>query len=187
VRIVREPERFRLVEEPPAKDAILAQVLTTPFAAAAYAAAPDGDFTVDAGPLLDAGLKGLGVRGGSMDVSGGIAGGASSFELSGAVRVASLGALRTLVLDVHAASAERVAHMKTAQTFVRDTDGRLASATLHAGTLLPPPCREVVATGRLDDPPAKLTLEFKPGACGAHDAFSASGSMEVTADTKPSF
>jgi hypothetical protein len=177
---------FRIEEQRPGPDAILAQVLTTPFAVAAFPAAPDAPVLVDPGESIGKSLRSLAVHSGSLTVSGGIAGISETWQISGTVRASTLDPLLTLLLDLTATSEQGTKDWKGALTVVRDEAGAFAGLLHDASPLVAPPCKALAVQGTLDASLGKLALRFAPGPCRASDAFFAKGELEATAAANPS-
>jgi len=186
VSIRHEGETFRIVEEGPPQAAILAQVITTPFVVAAYGSGPATNFSVDPGERLGASLKHLGIVSGKLEVSGGILGRFGTFVLDGELRVASLGELTTLFVDIHGKSEDKTARLATVTTFSKSAEGRFAFALPNAGDFVPPPCRALALSGRIGGEGPKLFVNIAAGPCSASDAFSANGNIQAAPVDAPS-
>jgi hypothetical protein len=183
--IRREGNAFRIEERGPAPDAILAQVLTTPFAIAAFPAAPDDPVLLDPGPTIDRSLMRLAVDSGTLAVSGGIAGTSQTWKLSGTVRASSLDPLVTLLLDLRAASERETKEWKGALTLALGRAGAFEGLLWDASPLVPPPCKALALQGTFDSALGKLALRFAPGPCKAADSFGGTGELTATQGAKP--
>jgi len=178
--IRRDENAFRIEEERPPAGAILAQVITTPFAMAGFPEAPDAPVILDPGATIDASLMPFAVGSGTLTVSGGIAGISETWKLSGTIRVALLDPLATFVLDLTAASEQGTKVLQGALTVVRDGAGKFEGLLWDASPLVQAPCKALTVSGAFDTTRGTLALRFAPGPCKASDAFSAKGDLAAT-------
>lgn len=186
VSVLREGETFRVEEETPPRDAILAQVVTRPFVVCAFAEAPAGDFRVDPGAGIGPALRRLRLSAGKLEVAGGIAGIETSYPLTGDVRVASLGGLTTLLFDLDGTGAAQPAHLATATTFAAGAGGQFAFTLPAFGSFIPPPCRAVAVSGVVDAKGPKISAQIESAPCTASDSFHARGSFSADPVDPPS-
>jgi hypothetical protein len=185
VTIRRDGSTFRVGEQRPEAGAMLAQVITTPFAVAAYPEAPDAPVIVDPGETIGRSLMDLAVRSGQLTVSGGIAGVSETWTLTGTVRASIFEPLATFLFDLSAASEQGTKEWKGTLTVVESRAAAFEGLLWDASPLVPPPCKSLAVQGTLDTARGKLSLRFSPGPCKSSDAFSAKGEIEATFAPKP--
>lgn len=166
-------------EEGPPRDAILAQVLTAPFVIASVPRAAGSDVRITLPDSLRRGFRPVSVRRGRFEVSGGIAGRASSFLVVGDGDVARVGRLATIALRLREEPGGEGRALAGIVTGVASPDGSLKLGRLAGSSFVPPPCRELELAARLSPEDGALVLGIGSLPCRVADAFGGSGEVEL--------
>ena len=177
VRAAPSSDGFEVIEESPPRDAVLAQVLTAPFVVASVPANPEAGIRLSIPDALRRGLPPYRVEKGRFEVSGGIAGIASSFEVTGEMRLGRLGKLATIVLDLRGAAEGEKHALAGLLTGLARAEGAVSFGRLPGGGFVPAPCSILSVDGRIADETGTLALCIASVPCNVADAFGGSGNV----------
>lgn len=178
VAISRQPNgQIRIAEKAPRKDAIVTQVITSPFKVVSMAA--NGTSAVDLS--LDEAFKRKAklyrIDRGSFTVSGGFAGLSDTYQLNGKLQVMQLGNLITLGAAIVSGGTSRDRTLRDAATGLVKGNGFSIDRMNH-GSLIGPPSGDLRVAGKFIEP-NKLALQLDTGAVTVPDGYAGKGSLEA--------
>ena len=177
VTIESDGRRIRIGSEGPPPDALVTQVLTTPFKIVSLPWAKDDPVIIEADGAWQRMMRPYRVLSGEFKVSGGIAGRSESFELTGELRIMRQGDLATVLFELQGPKAA----LRGAATGSVRRDGAVEIDDLSFNPLIPPPCPRVRASGLFTENEEELKLNLSPQPCNATDAFNGSGQLNSRA------
>ena len=179
---------INVVATSPPKDAMVAQVITTPFkvvsvvSTAGKGRTPNVSLALRAeGPWQQA-MQTYLITAGEFTMSGGFAGRMEKFALAGDIRVMREGKLATFVFNLKSTGDEKQRALNEATTGLVE-DGKAIVGRMAAGSLIDVPHSDLSASGTLNDKNGKLALSFKSLPSMIADGYGGGGSIEAQADT----
>lgn len=179
VRLEANGAALKISEEAPPPDAMVTQVLTTPFKTVAIKLERNDALTIAADRAWQQQMRPYRLDSGEVIVSGGLAGRTETHKLAGELRIMRHEKLVTILFDLQS---DRGYTMKSAATGLIGSGGKLTIGFLNLGRLIPPPCSGLSATGSFADAEeARVQIDFAPAPCDASDAFSGRGTIKATA------
>ena len=156
VEISRAPNGLIIVAaNAPPKDAMVTQVITTPFKVVSVPTQPS--LAVEADETWKQAMRTYHIKSGRFSMSGGIAGRTETFDLAGDVRVMRCGKLVTLLFDIKSSGAEKQRVLREAATGITEK-GTVEVRRISAGTLIEIPHSDLSARGTFAD--KKNQMEF---------------------------
>ena len=178
VAISREPSgQIRIAEKAPRKDAIVTQMITSPFRVVSMTT--NGTTAVQLS--LDERFKHTAqlyrISEGSFMTSGGFAGGSDSYQLSGKLQVTKLYPLTTIGFAVVSSGTTRERTLRDVAT-ASIKDGALVISGISHGSLIDPPSGDLQVRGRFREG-NKLLLEFTTGPVTVPDGYAGTGTIQA--------
>lgn len=178
VRIEARGSTLKISEEAPPPDAMVTQVLTTPFKVVALRLERNDALTIEADPAWQQQMRLYRLESGELTVSGGLAGRSEKHQLTGDLRIMRHENFATIFFDVRS---DQGRMLKSAASGLVSNGEKIEIGYLSSGSLVPPPCSGLRAVGNFADREASLQLDFTPTFCDASDAFSGRGTIRATA------
>jgi protease stability complex PrcB-like protein len=172
-----EKGQIRIAEKAPAKDAMTAQVITTPFKVVSFA--PNGSTAVELS--VDETFRHRGelyrVGSGNFNLSGGFTGKTESFQLNGKLQLTRLGNLVTIGFALVSSGSERERSLRGSATgFIKD--GQIVINRLSHGSLIDPPGGELHVTGRFLEK-NRLSLQLATQPLNVPESYGGGGTLEA--------
>ena len=164
----------------PPRDAMVAQVITTPFKLVAVPR--NRSLALEADNNWQKAMRSYHTTSGQFSISGGFAGRMQQFALDGDIRVMREGKLVTLLFDLKSADAEKQRSLKESGTGLVEDDSIVVSR-IGAGSLIEVPHGDLSATGSFTDKKSKLALSFISLPTMIADGYAGGGSIEAQAAT----
>ncbi len=171
--IERTADGFRIREETPPRDAILPQMITSPFEVVSAPLRPRAGVGLDVPDPLRCGLRPYRVVSGTFESRAGKAGERSSFGIEGSVLSGRLGSLATTLVDLRGVGAGEPRAMREAWTSASGT----GESSIDGGSFVAAPCRALLAGVDLRETDGRIRIELSPAPCGASDAVQGHGSI----------
>jgi hypothetical protein len=170
-------------ETTPPKDAMVVQVITTPFAVAAVPVENQEPLALEPGNAWRAMTRPYRVRvaEGEFIMAGGIAGRSEKFRIDGSILVMREGNLATLFFDLHSGEGAKPRVLKDAASGLVQGDGRVAINHLSAGSFVDPPADQLRATGSFAENENRLSLTFESIPGSIRDGFNGTGNLKAEA------
>src|SRR6266516_7743989 len=181
VEITRSADdSIHLAAMSPPKDAMVTQVITTPFKLVAVPT--NRSLSLEADNNWQKAMRLYHITSGRFSISGGFAGSTEQFALDGGIRVMREGKLVTFLFDLKSADVEKQRSLKEAGTGLVDDDSIVVSR-IGAGSLVEVPHGDLSVTGSLTDKKSKLALSFISLPTMIADGYGGGGSIEAQAAT----
>lgn len=171
-------ESIHLAATSPPRDAMVAQVLTTPFKLVAVPT--NRSLAIEADSNWQKAMRSYHIMSGQFSISGGFAGRTEQFALHGGIRVMREGKLVTFLLDLKSADVEKPRSLKESGTGLVDDDIIVVSR-IGAGSLIEVPHGDLSVTGSFTDKKSKLALRFISLPTMIADGYGGGGSIEAQA------
>jgi len=160
----------------PPKDAMVTQVITTPFNVALIPLEENNSVNLELSANWKNAMQTYKIASGTFDYSGGIAGMRKEFGAEGAISILSFGNYATLVFNLAGKGANK--NMKLADTASGSVKGgKIELARLGAGNFSENPKPPLKVSGTMTD--GKLSLAFEPFPSRVADGFQARGKIEA--------
>ncbi|MGI8495671.1 MAG: protease complex subunit PrcB family protein [Pyrinomonadaceae bacterium] len=160
----------------PPKDAMLAQVLTAPFAVALVSPGENDSLDLNVANEWKNAARNYKITSASFTESGGFAGIQKNFDAEGAIGVWNFGDLATLAFDLAGKGAEKTRKLTTTASGTIKS-GKIDLPSLDAGSFAQNPKPPLKVSGTLAG--NKLSLVFEPLPTRVADGFQASGKLEA--------
>ena len=181
---------IHVVATSPPRDAMVAQVITTPFkVVSVVSTGGKGRIPSNVSLALRAEdpwqetMRTYRITAGEFTMSGGFAGLMEKFALAGDIRVMREGKLATFVFNLKSTGAGRRRTLNEAATGVVE-DGNVTVGRMGAGSLIEMPHSDLSAGGTLDDKNDKLALSFKSLPSMIADGYGGGGSVQAETTTE---
>lgn len=176
VVIRKNGEKIAAEVAEPAKDLMLAQVITAPYKIAVVPVAEESALPLEAGAAWTAKWTRYRLaRGSSFSYAGGFAYRERRFEPEGAIGVMTQGELVTVSFDLTAKGDKNLALSEMASGVLKD--GNFELNRLDAGSFSEMPRPSLKVKGMLAD--KKISLKFEPNPTNVADGFEARGALEA--------
>jgi len=172
-----ENGKIRVAEKAPDKDAMTAQVITSPFKLVSFS--PEGSTAVElsVGETFQQRAQLYRISSGSFSLSGGFTGRTETFQLNGKLQLTRLGDLITIGFAVVSSGGARERSLRGSATGAIK-DGVITIARLSHGSLLDPPSGELQVSGKFIEK-NKLTMVLVSQPINVPESFSGRGSIEA--------
>lgn len=181
VEITRSADdSIHLAAMSPPGDAMVAQVITTPFKLVAVPT--NRSLALEADSHWQKAMRSYHTTSGQFSISGGFTGRMEQFALDGDIRVMREGKLVTFLFDLKSADAEKQRSLKESGTGLVEDDSIVVSR-IGAGSLIEIPHGDLSATGGFTDKKSKLALRFISLPTMIADGYGGGGSIEAQSDT----
>ena len=176
VAISRSPNgEIRVAEKAPPKDAMTAQVITSPYKLVSIPVAGTTAVTLSVGPTFQQRAQLYRIGSGNFRVSGGFAGKTESFQLSGKLQLTRLGDLITIGFAIVSSGDQRERSLRDSATGIIK-DGQIVISRMSHGSLLDPPSGDLHVSGKFLEK-NQLTLEIASHAINVPENYNGSGSI----------
>jgi hypothetical protein len=160
----------------PPKDAMVTQVITTPFNVALIPLEENNSVNLELSANWKNAMQTYKIASGTFEYSGGIAGMRKEFGAEGAISILSFGNYATLVFNLAGKGANK--NMKLADTASGSVKGgKIELARLGAGNFSENPKPPLKVSGTMTN--GKLSLAFEPFPSRVADGFQARGKIEA--------
>ena len=160
----------------PPKDAMVTQVITTPFNVALIPLEENNSVNLELSANWKNAMQAYKIASGTFEYSGGIAGMRKEFGAEGAISILSFGNYATLVFNLAGKGANK--NMKLADTASGSVKGgKIELARLGAGNFSENPKPPLKVSGTMTN--GKLSLAFEPFPSRVADGFQARGKIEA--------
>jgi len=160
----------------PPKDAMVTQVITTPFNVALIPLEENNSVNLELSANWKNAMQTYKIASGTFEYSGGIAGMRKEFGAEGAISILSFGNYATLVFNLAGKGANK--NMKLADTASGSVKGgKIELARLNAGNFSENPKPPLKVSGTMTN--GKLSLAFEPFPSRVADGFQARGKIEA--------
>ena len=160
----------------PPKDAMVTQVITTPFNVALIPLEENNSVNLELSANWKNAMQTYKIASGTFEYSGGIAGMRKEFGAEGAISILSFGNYATLVFNLAGKGANK--NMKLADTASGSVKGgKIELARLGAGSFSENPKPPLKVSGTMTN--GKLSLAFEPFPSRVADGFQARGKVEA--------
>jgi len=160
----------------PPKDAMVTQVITTPFNVALIPLEENNSVNLELSANWKNAMQTYKIASGTFEYSGGIAGMRKEFGAEGAISILSFGNYATLVFNLAGKGANK--NMKLADTASGSVKGgKIELARLGAGSFSENPKPPLKVSGTMTN--GKLSLAFEPFPSRVADGFQARGKIEA--------
>ena len=172
---------LRIEETTPPRDAMVIQVITTPFSVVGVPVIDQESLALDIGPAWSKGVRSFRVREGEFQMSGGITGRTEKFGIAGSLGLMREGNLATLIFNLQSREGERTRTLKDAASGLVQADGSIAIARLGAGSFVDSPADALRSVVQFAGQEKNLSLTFEsiPGIIA--DGFNGRGALKAEA------
>ncbi|HJZ81521.1 MAG TPA: hypothetical protein VKD91_14290, partial [Pyrinomonadaceae bacterium] len=168
---------LRVAEKAPAKGAMTAQIITSPFKLVSFACSGSAPVQLAVDEVFRKRSELYRITSGSFDVSGGLSGQSESFKLNGKLQVTRLGELVTIGFAVVSSGATRERSLRDAATGLVE-DRQIVIKRLSHGSLLDPPSGDLRASGGFLEKNT-LRLEFVMWPLNVPESYNGRGAIEA--------
>lgn len=165
---------FKIIAPP--KDAVVTQVITTPYQVAVVPVERENELPLDISGEWTKTPENYKLTSGEFETSGGITGRAQTFSAEGTVRVLRSGDYVTLVFNLSGKDAEKARKLNTVASGVIK-DGKIELARVDAGTFAQSPRPPLKISGTIENDKLDLTFESLPPT--ASESFQLRGEIEA--------
>ncbi|HEY3028215.1 MAG TPA: protease complex subunit PrcB family protein [Pyrinomonadaceae bacterium] len=173
-------DSIHLAAMSPPGDAMVAQVITTPFKVVAVPT--NRSLALEADSNWQKAMRSYHITSGQFSISGGFAGRTEQFALDGGIRVMREGELVTFLFDLKSVDVEKPRSLKESATGLVDDDS-IVVPRIGAGSLVEVPHGDLSVTGSFTDKKSKLALSFISLPTMIADGYGGGGSIEAQAGT----
>jgi hypothetical protein len=172
-----ENGKIRVVEKAPPKDAMTAQVMTSPFKLVSFV--PEGSTAVElsVGEIFQQRAQLYRISSGSFNLSGGFTGRSESFQLNGKLQVTRLADLVTIGFALVSSDSSRERSLRSSATGVIK-DGVITIERMTHGSLLGPPSGELKVSGKFLEK-NRLSLELMSQAINVPESYGGRALIEA--------
>lgn len=160
----------------PPKDAMLAQVLTSPARIIVVPVEAEQEFKVEADANWQGKMQSYSITSGAIKFSGGFAGIEHKYALAGTLSIMRMGDYVSLFFNAAAADDKKRRMLETATGVIKANSVRFER--IDAGTMVDNPRPPFKAMGEIVG--NKLKLNFEPLPTNVADGYEGSGSLEAT-------
>lgn len=171
---------IRVAASSPPKDAMVTQVITTPFKVVSVPT--NLSLALEAEGGWQQAMRSYRITSGQFTMSGGFAGRMEQYGLQGDIRVTREGKLATFLFDVKTSGEEKQRSLKEAATGLVE-DGSIVVSRIGAGSLIEIPHSDLSASGAFTDRHNKLALAFTSLPTMIADGYGGGGSVQAEATT----
>jgi hypothetical protein len=172
-----ENGKIRVVEKAPPKDAMTAQVMTSPFKLVSFALEGSTAVEHSVGEIFQQRAQLYRISSGRFTLSGGFTGGSESFQLNGKLQVTRLGDLVTIGFALVSSGSLRERSLRLSATGVIK-DGAITIERMAHGSLLEPPSAELKVSGKFVEK-NRLSLELISQPISVPESYSGRGTIEA--------
>lgn len=176
---------IQVTEKAPGKDMMVPQVITAPFKIVSLPVEGSAPINISAGEAFRQTAQLYRIDKGSFTISGGIAGRAETYSLSGKLQITRLGDLVSVGFAVVSTGTTRARSLRDVATGVIK-DNSFSIARMSHGSLVDPPAADLRVTGKFLET-NRLTLELDTGGAIVPDGYQGKGTIDaqmVGASTK---
>jgi PrcB C-terminal len=172
-----ENGKIRVVEKTPPKDAMTAQVITSPFKLVSFA--PEGSTAVElsVGEIFQQRAQLYRINNGTFSLGGGIAGRIESYQLDGKLQLTRLGDLITIGFALVSSGSSHEHSLRSSATGVIK-DGAITIERMTHGSLIGPPSGELKVSGKFPEK-NRLSLELASLPINVFESYAGRGSIEA--------
>lgn len=182
VEITRSADAINVVERKPGKDAMVTQMITSPFKIVSVAGGAKSPLSLTVGETWQQRLSPFNISSGQFKMSGGIAGSSQEFTLEGELRIMVEGSsLVTFVFSVRGSDSARKRALIESATGTVTTDGHVTITRMSAGSLVDRPNSGLKATGQLSNSNSKVVLSLVSLPSMISDGYGGMGTLTATA------
>jgi protease stability complex PrcB-like protein len=181
VEIISGPVEIQVREKKPAKDAMVTQVITSPFKLVTLEGVSNSAVSIDLDEAWRQQVQSFSILTGKFKMSGGFAGISEEFAVKGAVGVISQGNVATLQFRLVGTGAAGKRSLADWATGVVGSDGRIQLNQFSAGSFVSSPNAGLWAEGKFNDPWTEFSLNLISRPSMIADGFSGQGSLEAFA------
>jgi len=167
-------------EKAPGKNAMVIQVLTTPFKVVSVPIMEDSPLRVELDVAWRERMRAYRVIAGQFTISGGFAGRSEKFQLNGNIGVVREGTLATFALSLSNISATKERSLTDLATGIMD-DSAFKLRKLSKGSLVDPPSSSLRGDGKFSDKESKLSMTFTSLPSMVADGYAGQGTIEAEA------
>jgi hypothetical protein len=164
-------------EKAPAKDMMVAQVITAPFKIVSLPVEGTVPVSISAGEAFRQTAQLYRIDKGSFTISGGIAGRSETYSLTGKIQITRLGDLVTVGFAAVGSGASRERSLRDMATGVM-TDNSFSISRMSRGSLVDPPTGDLRVSGRFLET-NRVTMDLDTGGAIVPDGFSGKGTIEA--------
>ena len=168
---------IRVAEKAPAKDAMVAQVITAPFKIVSLPVSGTAPISVSADGTFKQTAHLYRIDKGSFTISGGFAGRSETYSLAGKVQVTRLGELVTVGFAVVSTGTARERSLRDIATGTTK-ENSFTIARMSHGSLVDPPSGDLRINGRFVET-NRLTLDLDTGPVTVPDGYQGKGTVEA--------
>lgn len=179
IEITQSPAGIRVSEKRPAKDAMVTQVITSPFKVVAIEGGASSAVWLALDDAWQQRIQSYPITTGKFGMGGGIAGTSEEFVLNGAMGVMREGKVATFQFRLAATGGARARALTDYATGVVEGDGKITINRFSAGSLINPPTAGLQADGKFSDGSKKLLLNMWSRPSMISDGYGGRGSLEA--------
>lgn len=169
---------IRVAEKAPPKDAMTAQVITSPYKLVSFAPAGTTAVALSLGDAFQQRAQLYRISSGNFGLSGGFTGRKESFQLNGKLQLTRLGDLITIGFAIVSGGGQRERSLRDSATGMIK-DGQIVINRMSHGSLLDPPSGDLEVKGKFLDK-NQLTLELVSKPLNVPESYGGGGT--ITAD-----
>ncbi len=178
VAISRDPNgQIRINEKAPRKDAIVTQMITSPFKVVSMATNGTAAVQLSLDERFKQNARLYRISEGTFTVSGGFAGRSDSYQLNGKLQVTRLYPLMTIGFAVVSSGTTRERMLRDVATGIFK-DGELVVSRMSHGSLVDTPSGDLQVRSRFTEG-NKLRLEFDTGRVTVPDGYAGTGTIQA--------
>jgi hypothetical protein len=172
-----ENGKIRVGEKAPPKDAMTAQVITSPFKIVSFA--PEGSTAVElsVGEIFQQRAQLYRINSGTFRFGGGFTGRDESYQLNGKLQLTRLGDLVTIGFALVSSGSSRERSLRSSATGVFK-DGGITIERMTHGSLLEPPSGELKVSGKFLEK-NRMSLELTSQLIYVPESYNGRGSIEA--------
>lgn len=176
VQIRRSAEKIVVTSGEPAKDSLVATVITTPFKIAVVPVAEESPLRIEISENWTKKMTEFQLmRGSYFSYAGGLAFRERKFDAEGVINVLTYGNLITFTFNLTAKGDKNLMLSETASGSIND--GKVLLNRLDTGTFSEMPRPSLKVSGKISE--TKISLKFEPNPTNFSDGFEARGTIEA--------
>jgi hypothetical protein len=172
-----ENGKIRVGERAPAKNAMTAQVITSPYKLVSFAVEGSSAVELSVGEIFQQRAQLFRISSGSFNLSGGFSGRSESFQLNGKLQVTRLGDLVTIGFALVSSGSTRERSLRSTSTGLIK-DGAITIERMTHGSLLDPPSGELKVSGKFLEK-NRMSLELISQPINVPESYSGRGTIEA--------
>lgn len=166
---------IRVAEKAPPKDAMTAQVITSPYKLVSFSPAGTTAVVLSLGETFQQRAQLHRISSGNFRLSGGFAGRTEAFQLNGKLQLTRLGDLITIGFAIVSSGGQRERSLRDSATGIIK-DGQILINRMSHGSLLDPPSGDLEVKGKLVEK-NQLTLELSSKAINVPESYGGGGTI----------